>query len=523
MTPPARAAHSVAALAAAFLVSAVGAAPAVAADQTKGTVVWSSDGHDYCNAHAERCALIAHAADQASTIEDDHYRARAWGAIAVALADSGLIEDAQIVLSDAAAVAAATEDAERRVHVLLDLANAQRSAGMPELARTTLATAVEAALSIDDPARVNESLFDIATAQLAHGYLDDVAATAFAMPPETPRRDALIRDVVQALAVAAHWQAATTVADVLAGPAHATAVADIAAAQAEEGQEDQARALIDEAQGQLSDPANDDEAYARLALVDALLALGDWDAAQAIAEDIGHTTARVAALSHLAVALAHAGETEDAAVAFDAAVTHADNQDSVFSRGLDFADIALDMAAAGMLDEAMALAERVEDDHLRTYAFFDLAEAQSAEGAWDDALAIAAEIDNAEVRVRAYANIAVALAADGMRNEAADALAAAEAVLPDIGDPMPFANANADIAVALAALHNWAEATSRAAQVENEPSQNYAYLMIVRAQIEAGLTHEAWATATGIYDPQVADLVMADVIAAFAGNAMEMP
>ena len=114
-----------------------------------------------------------------STIADDRYRYAALAAVAVAQAESGLLDQARQTLAEAGAMngAHSIDDDEDRSRALSAIARAQAAAGSLDTARTTFTDATAAAYVVADNEDRSRTLSAIARDQVEAELEDEARAT----------------------------------------------------------------------------------------------------------------------------------------------------------------------------------------------------------------------------------------------------------------------------------------------------------------------------------------------------------
>jgi tetratricopeptide (TPR) repeat protein len=402
----------------------------------------------------------------AERIEDADWRSRAYGAVALALAQAGQIEQAQEAFQQALAAAERIEDDYRRSEAYGAVALALAQAEQIEQAQEAFTKALEAAGRIRDAFSRSRAYCSIALA-LAQARKAKQAQEAFQ----------------QALAAAERIEWAN---------GRSSAYREVALALAETGQVAQAL----EAAGRIRDAFSRSRAYCSIAL--ALAETGQVAQALAAAERIEDADGRSEAYRAVALALAQAGQIEQAQEAFQQALAAAERIEYDYRRSEAYRAVALALAQAGQIEQAqeafqqaLAAAERIENAYRRSRAYGAVAEAlaqtgqiEQAQEAFQQALAAAERIENAYRRSEAYGAVALALAQAGQVEQA---LAAAERI--EKADWR--SGAYGAVALALVRAGQFEQALDVAQQIEDAWRRSEAFRAVAEALAQAGQIEQA--------------------------------
>jgi tetratricopeptide (TPR) repeat protein len=324
----------------------------------------------------------------AERIEEADERSRAYGAVAVALAQARQTEQALVVAEQ---IEDAYERSEAYRAIAVALAQARQAA-----------QALAAAGQIEDAYERSEAYRELAVA-LAQAGQAEQAQEAFQ----------------QALAAAGQIEDAYERSEAY----RAIAVALAQAGQAEQAQEAFQQALAAAERIEWADGRS--EAYRAVAL--ALAQAGDTARAQEAftealnaAGQIEFTYKRSGAYCEVAVALAQAGDTARAQEAFTEALKAAGQIEVVNGRSRAYNTVALALAQAGQAEWALAAAEQITDVAWRLKAYREVAlalvqagDATRAQEAFTEALKAAGQTGGTDLRWEACCEVAVALAQAG--------------------------------------------------------------------------------------------------------------
>jgi tetratricopeptide (TPR) repeat protein len=219
--------------------------------------------------------------------------------------------------------------------------------------------------------------------------------------------------------------------------------------------------------------------------------------ALAAAERIEEADERSRAYGAVALALAQAGQIEQAQEAFQQALAAAERIEDAYWRSKAYCAVALALAQAGQVEQALAAAERIEDAYWRSEAYgavaLALAQAEQieqAQEAFQQALAAAGQIEDAYERSEAYRAIAVALAEAGLVEQSQKAFnEALEAA--GIENFHGRRWAYRELVAALVDLNQAERALDVAARIEDADERSEAYRAIAVALAQAGDTARA--------------------------------
>jgi tetratricopeptide (TPR) repeat protein len=400
-------------------------------------------------------------------------RSEAYGAVALALAQAGQIEQAQEAFQQALAAAERIEDADWRSRAYGAVALALAQAGQPE-------QALAAAERIEDAYGRSEAYGAVAEALAQAGQIEQAqeafqqALAAAERIEEADKRSRAYGAVALALAQAGQieqaqeaFQQALAVAEQTEDAyGRSEAYREVALALAQAGQPEQAQEAFQQA---LAAAERIEDAYWRsLAYREVALALalaqagyvavaqaGQAEQALAAAERIEDAYWRSLAYREVAEALAQVGQIEQAQEAFQQALAAAERIEDAYWRSLAYREVAL--AQAGQAEQALAAAERIEDAYGRSEAYREVALAlaqagqiEQAQEAFQQALAAAERIEDADWRPLAYGVVALALAQAGQPEQAQEAFQQALAAAERIEDADWRSLAYREVALALA-------------------------------------------------------------------------
>jgi tetratricopeptide (TPR) repeat protein len=452
-------------------------------DAHKGEVAagWASRG------------LFDRALNVAEGIQEARERAEALGAIAEAMARTGMIQQAQEAFHQALRTAEAIERARGRAWALMAIAEAMARAGMWEQALRT-AEAIE-----EETLMRAWALRAIAEAMARAGMWEQALRTAEAIEEETLMRAWALRAIAEAMARAGMWEQALRTAEAIKGAwERARALGVIAEAMASAGMTQQAQEAFHQAlrTAEAIEWAWE-RASALMAIAEAMASAGMTQQAQEAfhqalqtAKAIEGARERAEALGAIAKAMARAGMTQRAQEAFHQALQTAEAIKGAWERASALRAIAEAMARAGMWEQALRTAEAIEEETLmRAWALRAIAEAMARAGMWEQALRTAEAIKGAWERARALGVIAEAMASAGMTQQALweQALRTAEAI--------EWARERADalgvIVEAMASAGMWEQALRTAEAIEEPREWAEALRAIAEAMASAGMTQQA--------------------------------
>jgi tetratricopeptide (TPR) repeat protein len=437
----------------------------------------------------------------AERIENADWRSRAYGAVALALAQAGQIEQAQEAFQQALAAAERIENADWRSWAYREVALALAQAGQAE-------QALAAAERIENAYRRSEAYGAVAEALAQAGQAEQALAAAERIE-NAYRRSEAYGAVAEALAQAGQAEQALAAAERIENAyRRSEAYRAVALALAQAGQIEQAQEAFQQALAAAERIENADwrsEAYGAVAL--ALAQAGQIEQAQeafqqalAAAERIEWADGRSEAYGAVALALAQAGQIEQAQEAFQQALAAAERIENADWRSEAYRKVALALAQAGQIEQAqeafqqaLAAAERIEWADGRSEAYGAVALALAQAGQAEQALAAAERIEDAYGRSEAYGAVAEALAQAG---QAEQALAAAER----IEDAYGRSEAYRKVALALAQAGQAEQALAAAERIEDAYRRSEAYRKVALALAQAGLAEQALAAAERIED-----------------------
>jgi tetratricopeptide (TPR) repeat protein len=222
--------------------------------------------------------------------------------------------------------------------------------------------------------------------------------------------------------------------------------------------------------------------------------------ALAAAERIEDADWRSRAYRAVALALAQAGQPEQAQEAFQQALAAAERIENAYWRSSAYRAVALALAQAGQPEQALAAAERIENADRRSEAYHAVALALAQAGQPKQALAAAERIENAYRRSEAYGAVALALAQAGQPEQAQEAFQQALAAAERIEDAYWRSEAYRAVALALAqagqpeqAQEAFQQALAAAERIEWADGRSEAYhaVALALALAQAGQPKQA--------------------------------
>jgi tetratricopeptide (TPR) repeat protein len=220
--------------------------------------------------------------------------------------------------------------------------------------------------------------------------------------------------------------------------------------------------------------------------------------ALAAAERIEDADWRSRAYRAVALALAQAGQPEQAQEAFQQALAAAERIENAYWRSSAYRAVALALAQAGQPEQALAAAERIENADRRSEAYHAVALALAQAGQPKQALAAAERIENAYRRSEAYGAVALALAQAGQPKQAQEAFQQALAAAERIEWANGRSEAYRAVALALAqagqpeqAQEAFQQALAAAERIEWADGRSEAYHAVALALAQAGQPKQA--------------------------------
>jgi len=141
-----------------------------------------------------------------------------------------------------------------------------------------------------------------------------------------------------------------------------------------------------------------------------------WEALK-VAQEIENALGRSWALREIAVALAEAGQTEQANQTFHLAIQIAQKIEDVSERSEALKDITIALVEVGQFDRALQIAQKIEDEWRHSWVLGEIAIALAEAGQFDRANQIAQKIKDAEERSWAFKEIAIALVRAGQTEQ----------------------------------------------------------------------------------------------------------
>jgi tetratricopeptide (TPR) repeat protein len=457
----------------------------------------------------------------AERIEEADQRSEAYGAVALALAQAGQIEQAQEAFQQALAAAERIEEADQRSEAYGAVAEALAQAGQIEQAQEAFQQALAAAERIEYDYRRSRAYGAVAEALAQAGQIEQAqeafqqALAAAERIEYDYRRSRAYGAVAEALAQAGQAEQALAAAERIEwANGRSEAYREVALALAQAGLAEQALAAAE----RIEDAGWRSSAYRAVAeaVAVALAQAGQIEQAQeafqqALAaaeriEDAGWRSSAYRAVAEaVAVALAQAGQVEQALAA-------AERIEDAYWRSWAYRAVALALAQAGQIEQALAAAERIEYDYGRSEAYRKVAEAlaqagqiEQAQEAFQQALAAAERIEWADGRSEAYRAVALALAQAGQPEQAQEAFQQALAAAERIEDAYRRSEAYRAVALALAqagqieqAQEAFQQALAAAERIEDAYWRSWAYRAVALALAQAGQPEQALAAAERI-------------------------
>jgi len=442
----------------------------------------------------------------AERIEEADKRSRAYGAVALALAQAGQIEQAQEAFQQALAAAERIENAYGRSEAYGAVALALARARKAKQAQEAFTKALEAAGRIRDAFSRSRAYCSIALA-LAQARKAKQAQEAFQQALAAAERienaygrSEAYRKVALALVQAGQTEQALAAAERIEDAfSRSRAYGAVALALVQAGQTEQALAAAE----RIEEAGNRSEAYREVAL--ALAQAGQPEQALAAAERIEEADERSRAYGAVALALVQAGQTEQALAA-------AERIENAYGRSRAYGAVALALAQAGQIEQAqeafqqaLAAAERIEYEYRRSWAYREVALALAQAGQPEQALAATERIENAYWRSEAYGAVALALAQAGQIEQAQEAFQQALAAAERIENAYGRSEAYGAVALALAqagqieqAQEAFQQALAAAERIEYEYTRSEAYGAVALALAQAGQPEQALAAAERI-------------------------
>lgn len=257
-----------------------------------------------------RDGVLDGALTAAGLIGDPRVQARAFRAIATALAGRGGRAAARTVLTDAASQLRAAADVTLAVPALTEIATAQADMGCADDMAATLALARLAALGLGRAHDRDNALSQVAQSWAAHGDPDRALELAGDIGHDDWIGEA---QVTAALAMVARdrtaWPAATAIIDGVASPGWQAIGLAVAGAAKATGDGTDAPAYFADIAPLLSKvPEGEPRARAQRAIIEVAMAAGDYQVAVQVARTV--TAGRAQALSELASDLAARGAAD---------------------------------------------------------------------------------------------------------------------------------------------------------------------------------------------------------------------
>jgi tetratricopeptide (TPR) repeat protein len=231
--------------------------------------------------------------------------------------------------------------------------------------------------------------------------------------------------------------------------------------------------------------------------------------ALAAAERIEDADWRSSAYRAVALALAQAGQAEQAQEAFQQALAAAERIEWADGRSEAYGAVVKALAQAGQAKQALEVARQIEDSDSRWWAFRAVAEALAQAGQAKQALEAARQIEDAWRRSNAFRAVAEALAQAGQAKQALE-------VARQIEDSDSRWWAVYEVVEALAQAGQAKQALEVARQIEDSDSRWWAVYEVVEALAQAGQFEQALEVAQQIEDASKRSGAFCEVVKALA-------
>jgi tetratricopeptide (TPR) repeat protein len=471
-------------------------------DAHKGKVAagWASRG------------LFDRALNVAEGIREAREQTVALGAIAEAMARTGMTQQAQEAFHQALRTAEAIQGARERAEALGAIAEAMARTGMTQQALWK--QALRTAEAIQGARERAEALRAIAKAMARTGMTQQALwkqalRTAEAIQGARERAEAL-RAIAEAMARTGMWEQALRTAEAIQGAwKRAEALGAIAEAMARTGMTQQAQEAFHQAlrTAEAIQGARE-RASALRAIAEAMARTGMWEQALRTAEAIKGAWKRAEALGAIAEAMARTGMTQQAQEAFHQALRTAEAIQGARERASALRAIAEAIARTGMTQQAqeafhqaLRTAEAIQGARERAEALGAIAEAMARTGMtqqalWKQALRTAEAIQGAWERASALRAIAEAMTRTGMTQQAQEAFHQALRTAEAIEEAWERAEALGAIAEAMARTGMtqqalWEQALRTAEAIQGAWERASALRAIAKAMARTGMTQQA--------------------------------
>ena len=326
--------------------------------------------------------LIIRAREVSEQIGDAQLRAQALAKVASAFADSGLIDEAQIVACEVESVLEQADAAQVDVETLFDVTTVLTSAGLVEWAQKILELSDFSSICSDFQVDAVVALLDVGLVDSAYSLCKTIG--------ESRLRARALAKVAGALANVGLTDRAREAADAAEDAGwqidarlwRAEALAEVAATLANSGLVSWALRLskrIEESRSQ---------SYALYAVVNGLLNDGNICDAKELVGQIDNSRLRALGQVKIAAALASGGFVEQARVMFDCAEESVSRDDRFGWRQWVLVDVAKELFRAGVIERGSIMVERIYDPSLRLIAQLSKAEVLMRLSEYDEAIKV---------------------------------------------------------------------------------------------------------------------------------------
>ena len=326
--------------------------------------------------------LIIRAREVSEQIGDAQLRAQALAKVASAFADSGLIDEAQIVACEVESVLEQADAAQVDVETLFDVTTVLTSAGLVEWAQKILELSDFSSICSDFQVDAVVALLDVGLVDSAYSLCKTIG--------ESRLRARALAKVAGALANVGLTDRAREAVDAAEDAGwqidarlwRAEALAEVAATLANSGLVSWALRLskrIEESRSQ---------SYALYAVVNGLLNDGNICDAKELVGQIDNSRLRALGQVKIAAALASGGFVEQARVMFDCAEESVSRDDRFGWRQWVLVDVAKELFRAGVIERGSIMVERIYDPSLRLIAQLSKAEVLMRLSEYDQAIKV---------------------------------------------------------------------------------------------------------------------------------------
>jgi len=326
--------------------------------------------------------LIIRAREVSEQIGDAQLRAQALAKVASAFADSGLIDEAQVVACEVESVLEQADAAQVDVETLFGVTTVLMSAGLAERAKKILELSDFSSICSDFQVDAVVALLDVGLVDSAYSLCKTIG--------ESRLRARALAKVAGALANVGLTDRAREVADAAEDAGwqidarlwRAEALAEVAVTLANSGLVSWALRLskrIEEGRSQ---------SYALYAVVNGLVNDGNICDAKEVVGQIDNSRLRALSQVKIATALASGGFVEQAQVMFDCAEESVSRGDGFGLRQWVLVDVAKELFRAGVIERGSIMVERIHDPSLRLIAQLSKAEVLMRLSEYDEAIKV---------------------------------------------------------------------------------------------------------------------------------------